>query len=207
MPPALYVETAAANPSIQLVAIKIHSGSTGSDAVLLVRGTADIQSVKDLKGGKICYPDPQSTTGYYLPRNHLRENGIDPDRDLQKPAIISGGHMQLIQDVIDGKCDVGGTFTAAYMTAGTKNIQSAKARVLAITGRTPHDAIIAAPGVDATLVSQLKAALLEFDPEREAGSTELGEVERITGFSEVNDEVFEPVRKALDAERTAALTD
>jgi len=207
LPPALYVQTAAANGAVELIAIKVHSGSTGSDAVLLVRGSANIQNIQDLKGGKICYPDPQSTTGYFLPRNHLRENGIDPDKDLQRPAIISGGHMQLIQDVIDGRCDVGGTFTAAYMTAGTKNIQSAKARVLAITGRTPHDAIVAAPGIDPELKAQLKTVLLDFDPKREAGTEELGEVERITGFSEVTDDVFESVRKALDSERTSALAE
>ena len=93
------------------------------------------------------------------------------------------------------------------MTADTKNIQSAKARVLAITGRTPHDAIVAGPGVEPDLIDRLRTALLEFDPKRETGTEELGQVERITGFSAVVDEVYEPVRKALDAERASALSD
>jgi phosphate/phosphite/phosphonate ABC transporter binding protein len=205
LPPTLYVQTAAANTDVELVVVKVHSGSTGSDGVLLVRESAQLQGIDDLKGRKICYTDPQSTTGYILPRAHLRQHGIDPDKDLQTPAIISGNHLQLIKDVIDGRCDVGGTFTAAYMAADSEDIQSAQARVLAITGRTPHDAIVAGPGVPSDLTAQLRQAFLDFDPMREAGTQALGEVERITGFSQVSDDVYDSVRKALDAERRAAI--
>ena len=206
LPPTLYVQTAAANSDVTLVAVKVHSGSTGSDGILLVRESAEVQGISDLKGRKVCYTDPQSTTGYILPREYLRQHGIDPDTDLQTPALISGNHLQLIKDVISGRCDVGGTFTAAYMAAESVDIQSAQARVLAITGRTPHDAIVAGPNIPDDLTEQVRAALLNFDPMRESGKPALGQVERITGFSQVDDDVYEPVRKALDAERRASLT-
>ena len=158
----------------------------------------EVDPFDPVDSGEPAAPDTAGDTG--------GDTGIDPDTDLQTPALISGNHLQLIKDVISGRCDVGGTFTAAYMAAESVDIQSAQARVLAITGRTPHDAIVAGPNIPDDLTEQVRAALLDFDPMRESGKPALGQVERITGFSQVDDDVYEPVRKALDAERRASLT-
>jgi phosphate/phosphite/phosphonate ABC transporter binding protein len=207
LPPTLYVQTVAAHPEVELIAVKVHSGSSGSDGVLLVSEDGPIQSLKDIAGKRLCYTDPQSTTGYMLPRAALRDAGIDPDRDMQRPAIISGNHLQLIKDIIERKCDVGGTFTAAYMNADEAGINAARTRVLQVTGRTPHDAISAAPGVDADLKLRMREALLEFDPKTETGLESVGGVERLTGFAPVTDSVYDKVRKAVDAERQSAFTE
>ena len=53
----------------------------------------------------------------------------------------------------------------------------------------------------------MRNALLEFDPQREAGQKFLGSVERLTGFADVGDKVYDRVRDALDAERKAQLAD
>jgi ABC-type phosphate/phosphonate transport system substrate-binding protein len=126
---------------------------------------------------------------------------------MQRPAIISGNHLQLIKDLIERKCDVGGTFTAAYMNADEAGINAARTRVLQVTGRTPHDAISAAPGLDVALKLRMREALLEFDPKTETGLESVGGVERLTGFAPVTDSVYDKVRKAVDAERQSAFTE
>jgi phosphate/phosphite/phosphonate ABC transporter binding protein len=204
LPPTLYVQTVEANPKVELMAVKIHSGSSGSDGVLLVAEDGPIQTHDDIAGKRLCYTDPQSTTGYMLPRAALRNAGIDPDRDMQRPAILSGNHLQLIQDIIDHKCDIGGTFTAAYMNADVAGVNAAMTRVFEVTGRTPHDAISAAPDLDAGLKLRMRKALLEFDPKTETGLEWVGGIERLTGFAPVTDSVYDQVRKALDAERQSA---
>jgi phosphonate transport system substrate-binding protein len=204
LPPTLYVQTVEANPDVELIAVKVHSGSSGSDGVLLVAEDGPIQTHEDIAGKRLCYTDPQSTTGYMLPRAALRNAGIDPDRDMQRPAVVSGNHLQLIQDIIDHKCDIGGTFTAAYMTADVAGVNAAMTRVFEITGRTPHDAISAAPKLDSGLKLRMREALLEFDPKTETGLDSVGGVERLTGFAPVTDSVYDQVRKALDAERQSA---
>jgi phosphate/phosphite/phosphonate ABC transporter binding protein len=207
LPPTLYVQTKASNPAVELVAVKVHSGTTGSDGVLLVRAEGPVQETSDIKGKRPCYTDPQSTTGYILPRATLRGLGINPDTDLASPAVISGNHIQLIRDLIEGRCDIGGTFMAAYMNAEAADINSALARVLHVTGRTPHDAITAGPHTPETLKERVKKALLDFDPSIEAGQKTLGAVEKITGFGPVEDSVYDSVRRAVDAERSALLTE
>ena len=94
---------------------------------------------------------------------------------------------------------------AAYKSAEEAGVNSAVARVFGITGRTPHDSIIAGPQADPDMVGAMRDALLEFDPQREAGQKFLGSVERLTGFADVGDKVYDRVRDALDAERKAQL--
>ena len=96
---------------------------------------------------------------------------------------------------------------AAYKSAEEAGVNSAVARVFGITGRTPHDSIIAGPGTDEALVLAMREALLEFDPQREAGQKFLGSVERLTGFAMVSDQVYDRVRDALDTELKAQLVD
>ena len=96
---------------------------------------------------------------------------------------------------------------AAYMNAGEEDINSAMARVLILTGRTPHDSISAGPTVTNDLKQKMRDALLAFDPNQEAGEEFLGGMERLTGFAPVEDQVYEPVRQALDKERSAVLAD
>ena len=204
LPPTLYVKTVEADAAVELMAVKVHSGSSGSDGVLLVAEDGPIQTTEDIPGHRLCYTDPSSTTGYVLPRGALRKLGIDPDKDMKQPAIISGNHLALIEDLIAGKCDIGGTFTAAYMNADEAGINPARARVLQVTGRTPHDAICAGSRVSVEQKEQMKQALLSFDPQRESGQEMLGAVERLSGFTTVDDQVYTSVRAALDAERSSA---
>ena len=126
LPPTLYVETKAAEPKVELLAVKIHSGGNGSDGFLLVHEDAQVTNPEDLKGKRICYTDPHSTTGYVYPRATLRGWGLDPETDFAKPDVYSQNHHQLIIDLIDGKCDLGGTFAAAYTSAKKTGINAAK---------------------------------------------------------------------------------
>lgn len=205
LPPTLYVKTVEASPQVELMAVKVHSGTNGSDGILLVAEGGPIQTPADIAGHRLCYSDPNSTTGYVLPRGALRAHGIDPDKDMRGPPIVSGNHLALIKDLIEGKCDIGGTFTAAYMNADEAGINAAKARVFQITGRTPHDAICSGPEVPDDRKEAMRKALLEFDPKREAGLEMVGGVERLSGFAPVTDSVYSPVRLALDADRGSAL--
>ena len=42
-----------------------------------------IKTFADLKGKTFCFVDPNSTSGYIIPRIVLKANGIDPDKDFK----------------------------------------------------------------------------------------------------------------------------
>lgn len=204
LPPNLYIETHGQEPLVVPVAAGRYGGGRGNDGILLVREGSPLRKVKDLRGARICYSDPDSTTGYLFPRAALRKAGIDPDKDLAG-SRISGNHLQSMRDLIAGKCDFAGTFSNAYRTADETGIEVTTLRVLDITGRAPHDAWCSGPGTDPGQVAAMRAALLAFEPEKVLGRKWLGDIQRITAYAPADDKDYTPLRKAIASERAVRL--
>ncbi len=191
--PALYIRSQEADPGVRLVAAKQHGGTTASDAVFLARVDLDVEDPLELKGKRICYTDALSTTGYMLPRAWLKQQGLHPEKDFSK-VVMSGNHMHLIRDLSLGMCDVGGTFRDALDRARVAEVDVAALRVMAITGRTPHDAICAGPAAKPEEITRMREALLEFEPPP-VGPLNL---EQLTGFGQVDDATYDSLRKAIE---------
>jgi phosphate/phosphite/phosphonate ABC transporter binding protein len=204
LPPGVYIEASNANAGVKAIAMKLFDGSTGTDGVILVRDDSQANTAKDLIGKTVCMADPGSSTGYLLPRAWLRNNGVDVDGAPERGVIvrITGNHFQSIRDLEQGLCDAAGTYSGAWMAAEEAGISPARFRVLAITGRTPHDAFCAAPNADPVIIKQLSDALLGLDTQHDLGVDRVGEAERITGFVAVDDKRWDDLRKAYAAERS-----
>jgi len=67
---------------------------------------SDITSIADMKGKKICFVDPSSTSGYLFPSYALLEAGIDPEKDIT--PVFAGKHDVSVQKTGEGtECDAG----------------------------------------------------------------------------------------------------
>ncbi len=196
LPPYLYVRTRAQHDHIEPLAMELFEGSTGDSGVLLVLESSPINSVSEVKGRRFCYSDPNSTTGYVFPRAALRAAGVDPDHDLAG-VRFSGNHLEVLRDLNAGLCDAGATYSSAYRTADRAGISVGRMRVLAVTGRSPNDAVCAGASARPEDSALLKRALLAFNPERDLGVPLLGKVERVSGFVAVDDSSYTALRKAL----------
>jgi serine/threonine-protein kinase len=196
LPPYLYVQTKERAPGIELLASELFDGSRGADGVLLVLDKSRVRALADLKGKRICVTDPLSTTGFLFPRAALKRVGVDPDHDVT--VHESGNHMQLLRDIVEGRCEAGGTYSGAYLTADKAGISVSMLRVLALTGRSPQNAHIAGPSTSEADRELVKAALLSLDTMRDIGVSRIGAVERISGFSEAQDGEYEEIRQALE---------
>ena len=102
-----------------------------------------IKSFADLKGKTFCFVDPNSTSGYIVPRIILKANGIDPDTDF-KATQNAGSHPNVAIAVYKGDCDAGVTFInvltdAATNLAATYPDITTKVTVFADTDRIPND--------------------------------------------------------------------
>src|ERR1041385_4113751 len=102
-----------------------------------------INSFADLKGKSFCFVDPNSTSGYIVPRIVLKANGIDPDTDFSATQN-AGSHNNVAIAVYKGDCDAGVTFvnvltdTSANLAATYPDITD-KVKVFADTDRIPND--------------------------------------------------------------------
>lgn len=173
-------ETLAADPEVRQLVLKVIDGSTTVDGYLMVRRTDPATSLQELVGSTVCYSDSLSNTGYKLPRQFLTDQGFDPDTDFE--SRLSGDHEQVLRDLNERLCRMGGTFSNNVQTAGERGIETKDLRLFAITGKIPHDSIWAAPESDPRTAEALRRALIDLDPLRDVGTDRIGASERISGF-------------------------
>lgn len=178
--PAGVAESVADAPGVRILAWKEVDGTNTSDGLFVTLRDGGPDAVHGLRGATLCYPDALSRSGWDLPRAWLRSQGIDPDTDVRWHA--SGNHDQALRDVLAGRCAGAGTWAGNFTSSDQRSIPSGQLRVVANTGTTEHDAIVAGPAADAATAEALAQALIRFDPKRDAHVARVGESEHITGF-------------------------
>jgi phosphonate transport system substrate-binding protein len=72
----------------------------------IVPADSAIKTIADMKGKKVCFVDPSSTSGYLFPSYNLIEAGVDPEADLT--PVFAGKHDVSVQKVGEGvECEAG----------------------------------------------------------------------------------------------------
>jgi phosphonate transport system substrate-binding protein len=123
-----------------------------------------IKSLADLKGKTFCFVDPNSTSGYIVPRIILKANGIDPDTDL-KATQNAGSHPNVAIAVYKGDCDAGVTFInvltdAAANLAATYPDVATKVVPFAVTDKIPNDGMQFIKSLDPKLQAVIVEGML-----------------------------------------------
>lgn len=94
-----------------LLTTKNVDDSLGYYAVIYVNADSDAQTLEDLEGMSLAYADPNSTSGYLVPRAELAAAGID-DTTFFGRTGFGGGHEQAVIAVLNGQYDAGVTWTS-----------------------------------------------------------------------------------------------
>ncbi|MCC7426350.1 MAG: phosphonate ABC transporter substrate-binding protein [Alphaproteobacteria bacterium] len=81
-------------------------GSIGYVALMYVRADSGITSLEDMRGKSMAWADPNSASGYLVPRAELRTRGIDPERYFSRTGF-AGGHEQAVVAVLNKQYDAG----------------------------------------------------------------------------------------------------
>jgi phosphonate transport system substrate-binding protein len=87
-------------------------GSTSYIAVMYVRADSGITSLEQMRGRSIAWSDPNSASGYLIPRAALRAQGISPETYFGR-AGFAGGHEQAIVAVLGRQFDAGVTWSSS----------------------------------------------------------------------------------------------
>jgi phosphate/phosphite/phosphonate ABC transporter binding protein len=184
LPPTAYLlsEQEAAPGTFRPLAFEVFDGAASSDGYLLCDEHDGYRELSALEGKRFCFTDVESTTGYLMPRHYIREQGFEPERFVGS-VHWSGSHLQALRDLLDGKCDAAATYSGAYFSAVAHGIPSGRLRILAITGRSPQNVVVAGPSADETLAARLSELLLGFDPMAVIGASRVGDSLRISGYA------------------------
>ncbi|MEV0613800.1 phosphate/phosphite/phosphonate ABC transporter substrate-binding protein [Nonomuraea sp. NPDC050404] len=118
-------------------------GGTDPASVIVTPKDSGITELAQLKGKTITLVDPASATGNLMPRQKLKEAGLEVERDY-KPNY-AGSHDAVGAAVNSGKIDAGAMNYIMYHTMLEKGvIDGSKVRVLAETGPVVMGATIVA---------------------------------------------------------------
>jgi phosphonate transport system substrate-binding protein len=171
-------------------------GTTTYVGQLNVRADSGISSLQDLKGKVMCWVDPNSTSGYIVPRIMLAANGIDPDSDFAK-TVEAGSHNNVITAVYNGDCDVGASYDDARDSV-EEDLPDVKEKVivLATTTEIPNDSVSFSKDFPADLRTQIVDALLAYAATDE-GKEALNNLYNIAGLQKAEDTFYDAFRADL----------
>ncbi|MBN1658157.1 MAG: phosphate/phosphite/phosphonate ABC transporter substrate-binding protein [Anaerolineae bacterium] len=166
---------------------------------VVVRADSGITSLEDLKGKAMCWVDPDSTSGYIIPRVMLLAHGINPERDFER-IVFAGSHNNVIRQVYNRECDAGATYADARSSSIQAEITDLvdQVVVLATTVQVPNDSLSFTIDVFPIMREQITMALLAI-AETEEGGAVLEDLFGIAGVKLADDSAYDPLRRELMA--------
>ncbi|MGX7111310.1 phosphate/phosphite/phosphonate ABC transporter substrate-binding protein [Gemella cuniculi] len=167
------------------------TGKPGYTAELYVRKDSEIKTLQDVKGKKVAFVDPSSSSGYIYPGAMLVEAGLNLDKDISYQ--FSGGHDKSLQLLLNKDVDVIGTFDGVPEKY-SKDFPNAvtDTRKLATSDLIPGVMVTASSKMDSELQEKLKQALR--DIEKDPKMSELfKKLFNITGFEDVDQNAYKKV--------------
>lgn len=87
-------------------------GSKGYYSVMVARADAGIKTLADMKGKKLGFADPDSTSGFLVPSVTLPADIGAPVDQFFASTGFGGGHEQLVLEVLKGTFDAGTTWAS-----------------------------------------------------------------------------------------------
>ena len=179
-------------------------GATGYFSVMYTLASSDITSMEDMEGRTLAFADPNSTSGYLVPRAEMTRAGIDIDSYFAETGF-GGGHEQAVVAVLNGQYDAGVTWVSGvgepsegYTRGNLRSmidnglLDMADLRIIWQSSQIPNGPIVVRsdlPQEAKDIVSDYLANLLESDSECYYSVT-AGEGQ---GFVAVDHSFFEPV--------------
>jgi len=188
-------------------------GSTGYYSIMVARKDSGIATLADLKGKKLGFADPDSTSGYLIPSVTLpKDLGGMPVKDYFGSTGFGGGHENLVLEVLKGTFDAGTTFGSGVgewkdgYTSGNLAKMVEKG-VLDMDDLTeiwkspliPNGPIVVRTSLDADVKSKFKDYMLNL-PKTDAACFSAIQGGDFTGFTEVNTEFYQPIIDARKAQ-------
>ena len=167
------------------------TGKPGYTAELYVRKDSGIKSLQDVKGKKVAFVDPSSSSGYIYPGAMLVNAGLNLDKDISYQ--FNGGHDKSLQLLLNKDVDVIATFDGVE-DRYAKDFPQAKTDIqkLATSDMIPGVMVTTSSKMDKELQEKLEKALrdIEKDPKMKEMFTKMFS---ITGFTDVDQDAYKKV--------------
>jgi phosphonate transport system substrate-binding protein len=179
-----------------LMAVPVFEGKPLYRAYLIVHKDSPIRSFDELQGRVFAYSEPDSNTGYAVPRQMLFDAGKNPDRFFRQ-TFFTYSHTETIEAVAERVAD--GASVDSYVweyLARREPRLTAKTRIIERSQDFGFPPLVYRSGIDDGLRRRMTDALLTMDQDAE-GRALLDELV-LDRFSVASSELFDSVRLNLE---------
>lgn len=196
IPPFAYILANKKHGSEALLTSLNKNNEPGYYSVIVTRNDLGIDKVSDLKGKKIAFVDPSSTSGYIFPAVILMDNNIDIEKDIKYQ--FAGGHDKAIQLLINGDVDAIGTYENALKKFSKEfpEIQN-KTKILEKSDLIPGVTLTISSKIDAETKNKIKESFLSITSEKE-GEDLLLSLFGLKGFQEADKNNYDSIKVKLE---------
>lgn len=196
IPPFAYVLAHKESGAEVLLSAVNKNGESSYRSELVVKKDAGIRSVADLKGKRIAFVDPSSSSGYIYPAAFLINSGLDLDNDVQ--TIFAGGHDAAMQALVNGDVDLACTYEGLrnklvddFPTILEDTV------VLTYTDDIPYIALVVRNDLPEELKQRIRDGVLDGLNDG-AGNDLIIELFNLYGFVPATDADYDPIRRVSE---------
>lgn len=196
IPPFAYVLANSESDAEVILTALNKSGEAKYRSQFMVRKDRGINNFSDIKGKKVAFVDPSSTSGYLFPGAHLIKEGIDIEKDIE--YVYAGGHDKALQLLLNGDVDVATTFVDSrdrYKEDFPEAME--KVEILGYTDYIPNISVTVKGDMEEELKEKIKVALLNI-AKTEEGLTLLKDLFNMHGFEEATDADYDIIRTTAE---------
>lgn len=130
-------------------------------SVIIARKDSQFQGLQQLRGRAFAFVDPASTSGYLFPMDMLVKAGLSPSNDLR--SMFSGSHQGVVQAVLRGQVDAGGTFDAACELYLKDPAEREKLIVIASSPEIPYGVLVVGKSTSREFQTKVRQAILKLN--------------------------------------------
>ncbi len=187
-------------------------GSTGYYSIMVARKDKGFTKIEDLKGKKLGFADPDSTSGYLVPLVTLPDalGGVSVKQFFAETGY-GGGHENLVLEVLKGTFDAGttwgsgvGEFKEGYTSGNLrkmvdKGVLNMDDLVeLWRSPLIPNGPVVVRTGLSADMKTKFKDFMVNL-PKADPECFKAVQGGDFTGFTEVNVDFYKPIIDARKA--------
>lgn len=186
-------------------------GSMGYHSVMVARKDSGMTKLEDMKGKKLGFADPDSTSGFLVPTVTLPEAIGAPVKEYFAETGFGGGHENLVLEVLKGTFDAGTTWASGVgdfkdgYTSGNlrkmvdKGILNMDDLVqLWESPLIPNGPIVVRSTMNEDMKSKFKTFMTDL-PKTDAACFAAIQGGDYTGYAEVNADFYKPIIDARKA--------
>ncbi len=179
-----------------LMAVPVFEGEPLYRSYIVVNKDRSFRSIVDLEGRVFAYSDPDSNSGYIVPRQMLSDLGRNPDSFFRR-TFFTYSHTETIEAVAERVADGAAvdSYVWEYLNRHEPQL-TAKTRVIQRSETFGFPPLVYRTGVDPELRARMTEALLTMDTDPE-GRALLAEL-MLDRFIPASPSLYDNVRLNLD---------